>query len=210
MTAAVDLYSTSLTSDQHPLVLRYDDGRATELPVGVCTAEEVHGDAGLLDRCSGTTLDVGCGPGRLVVALGARGLPALGVDVAPGAVRLARERGALVLWRSVFAELPGRGRWSSVLLADGNVGIGGDPVGLLLRVADLLAPDGRVLVECDPPGSTTGPVQVRVEHDGATSDWFPWAHLCVEHVDLAASAAGLVVTEQWVEADRWFVALERA
>lgn len=210
MTAAVDLYGASLVCDRDPLVLRYGDGRVRRLPVGVWTSESVPGDASLLDRCVGATLDVGCGPGRLTVAVGLRGLPALGVDIAPGAVRIARSRGALVLSRSVFADLPGRGRWQTVLLADGNVGIGGDPVGLLDRIRQLLSPDGTVLVEVEPPGSASGPVRVQVEHAGSRSGWFAWAHLAVEHAAVVADAAGLRITEQWEEADRWFVALVRA
>lgn len=209
MTAAVELYSSALTGDRKPLVVRYASGLTRLLPVEVWTAQEVPGDAGLLDRCVGATLDVGCGPGRLVVALGQRGLPSLGVDIAPGAVRLARSRGALVLSRSVFAELPGRGRWRTALLADGNVGIGGDPVGLLRRLRELLCREGLALVELDPPGSRTGPVQVRIEHAGRASEWFPWAHLSAEHADLVAHAAGFAVLERWEEAGRWFVSLAK-
>ena len=76
---------------------------------------------------AGPVLDVGCGPGRLVLGLAQRGTVALGVDPAPAAVALARSRGAPVLQRSVFDPLPGQGRWRTVLLADGNIGIGGDP-----------------------------------------------------------------------------------
>ena len=85
------------------------------------------GDASLIDRCSGPTLDVGSGPGRLAVALAERGVPTLGIDVAPHAVSVARSAGSLTLLRDVFSRVPGTGRWKIVLLADGNIGIGGDP-----------------------------------------------------------------------------------
>ncbi len=209
MTAAVDLHAAGLDTDALPLVLRYQDGSTRTLPVGTWRATHVAGDEGLLDRCRGATLDVGCGPGRLTVNVGLRGLPALGVDIAPSAVALARSRGALVLARSVFSALPGHGRWNTALLADGNVGIGGDPVGLLARLKDLLAVDGVVLVELDPPGTASGPVQVRVEHVGTVSDWFSWAHVCVDHAEVVAEAAGLHVVEQWEGAGRWFAALAR-
>lgn len=206
MTAALDVYAASLHNPE-PLVLHYRDGRLRELPVDVWTAVDVPGDRSLVDRCHGATLDIGCGPGRLVVAVASRGLPVLGVDIAPGAVRLARARGALAITRSIFAELPGRNRWSTALLADGNVGIGGDPAGLLRRVKDLLAPDGTVLVELDPPGTRSGPVDVRMEHAGKLSGWFPWAHLAAEHVEVVAEAAGFTITETWTEDRRWFAAL---
>lgn len=209
MTAAVEIYDASLVCDREPLVLHYLDGRLRSLPVDVWTAEAVPGDGGMLARCVGATLDVGCGPGRLTVALGLRGHPALGVDIAEGAVRLARARGALVLSRSIFAALPGHGRWSTALLADGNIGIGGDPVGLLMRLRELLSPSGRIVVELDAPGTASGEVSVRVAHAGRTSEWFPWAHLAAEHVELVAEAANMIVTEQWEEASRWFAVLER-
>jgi hypothetical protein len=37
-----------------------------------------------------------------------------------------------------------------VPLADGNIGIGGLPAWLLYRCAQLLAPDGRLLIEAEP------------------------------------------------------------
>src|SRR5262249_770291 len=65
-------------------------------------ADRNPGDDGLLARCTGPTLDVGCGPGRLVAALTAMGVPALGVDICAEAVRQARRRGASVQHACVF------------------------------------------------------------------------------------------------------------
>ncbi len=39
-----------------------------------------------MDRLSGPALDIGCGPGRHVLALNARGVECLGIDVLPTAV----------------------------------------------------------------------------------------------------------------------------
>jgi len=47
----------------------------------------------------------------------------------------------------------GGGRWAHVLLADGNVGIGGDVVALLRRCAELVRPGGTVVVEVERPGA---------------------------------------------------------
>ena len=60
------------------------------------------------------------GPGRLVTALAARGVPALGVDVSVVAQRQCRRRRAPMLRRDLFRPLPGEGTWQHVLLADGN------------------------------------------------------------------------------------------
>ena len=71
--------------------------------------------------------------------------------------------GALALQRDVFGYLPGTGRWATVLLADGNIGIGGDPVALLRRAQNLLRPGGAVVTEISPPGS--GPARARPAAD---------------------------------------------
>jgi SAM-dependent methyltransferase len=141
-------------------------------------------------RCTGPTIALGCGPGRLVAALVERGVPALGVDSSPLAARLAGRRGAAVLRRDVFANLPGEGRWQHALLADGNIGIGGDPAALLHRVRRLLASDGSALVElARQPGLWRGSARV-VWSAGATG-WFPWAVVGQDVIAELAEAAGL-------------------
>ena len=82
----------------------------------------------MLNLCVGPTIDVGCGPGRLTEALGGLGHLVLGIDVTPEAVGHPCTGARTALRRDVFAPLPGEGRWGTALLADGNVGIGGDPV----------------------------------------------------------------------------------
>jgi len=165
------------------------------------------GDDGLLARCTGPTLDVGCGPGRLTAALVATGRKALGVDVSAEAVRQARRRGAPADLGCVFAPIRGEGTWRHALLADGNIGIGGDPLRLLTRCRQLLTPDGDVLVELDPPGtgSWRGPVVLR--HRDRTSRPFPWAAVAADDLAALADSVALHVIESWTEARRWFARL---
>ena len=109
-------------------------------------------DQDLLDRSPGAVLDAGCGPGRLVIELGRQGRQAVGLDTSRVAVRLARSGGATALCRSIFDPAPGEGRWDTVLLADGNVGIGGDPAALLARCRDLIGADRARPRRARPPG----------------------------------------------------------
>ena len=118
-------------------------------------------DRFLLAHCEGPTIDVGCGPGRLTAELARRGVRTLGVDLSAEAVEAAAARCAPVLTADVFGPLPGEGRWRTALLADGNVGIGGDPVALLRRVRGLVEPGGRVVVDWCVAGDW---VRVRVVH----------------------------------------------
>ncbi|GAA5161280.1 MULTISPECIES: class I SAM-dependent methyltransferase [Amycolatopsis] len=185
-------------------VLELATGERIELPTARWRAEPGEGDELMLTRCAGPTLDIGCGPGRLTAELTARGVPSLGIDVSPTAVRLTRERGGTALRRDVFRRLPGEGRWRHALLADGNIGIGGDPVALLRRVRDLLAPGGRVLVELE-PGRVASRDRVRIG-DGA---WFPWARLGVGALGGIADAAALRIGWTAAHGSRHFTELVR-
>jgi SAM-dependent methyltransferase len=186
--------------------LELSTGERITLPVQRWRSVPERGDQVMIGRCAGPTLDVGCGPGRLTSALTARGVAALGVDVSPVAVRLTRSRGAAALRRDVFGPVPGTGRWRHVLLADGNIGIGGDPHRLLRRTRELVAPGGTVLVEVDPPGSGAQCGQVRINGVGR---WFAWAWLGADGVGGVAAEAGLRLGWLAVCGGRWFAELER-
>jgi SAM-dependent methyltransferase len=204
-------YETALRHSA-PLSLVAHDGRVLPLAIEryLAAADEV--DATVIQRCEGPVLDVGCGPGRMVHALAAQGIPALGVDIADMAVALATGRGATALSRSVFERVPGEGRWPTILVLDGNIGIGGDVRGLLTRLAGLIAPGGRLLVESSSAASagTDEVLSVRFGRDGAVvGPQFAWA-LVDRHALMAhAQSVGLVVTEDWSAAGRDFVRLVR-
>jgi SAM-dependent methyltransferase len=205
--AAADVYGASLRR-RSSLLLRDEAGRARPVPLDTWLGAAGAVDERVLDRARGPVLDVGCGPGRHVHALARRGVLAVGVDVSPVAVALARRRGATVLEASIFDRLPGAGSWRTSLLLDGNIGIGGRPDALLRRLAALLAPGGRVLVELDPPGVGVVRGRVRLEAGATTSDWFAWAHVGAEAIASPARAAGLRVAVRWRDGERWFAALE--
>jgi SAM-dependent methyltransferase len=192
------------------LTLRDDRGEAHPVNLAAWCRRFQPGDAGLLDRCAGPTLDVGCGPGRLAAALLGRGLAALGIDVSAAAVTLARRRGVPALLRDVFDPLPGHGRWGHVLLADGNIGIGGAPGRLLRRCRDLLAPDGFLHAEITAPGTRTWAGVAHLHEDEGAGVPFRWASVSVAGLDGIAVDAGLRVVDTWTEAGRWFATLARA
>lgn len=198
-----------MTTVETTTCLRGDDGTVIPLDVDGWSAWADDVELRRLADVAGPVLDIGCGPGRLLVALAERGVPALGVDASPAAVDQAIDRGATALVRSVFDPLPGTGRWTTALLFDGNVGIGGDPVRLLVRAAELLARDGTLIVETGPPGSGTRSLAVRLEHGGERSGWFPWAQVAADDIAELAVRAGLRQVAVVADEDRWFAQLER-
>lgn len=205
--AALAHLSTALR--QHWLV--DSDGRRTSLPVQQWHGPPEPAAQAVIDRCAGPTVDVGCGPGRITAALTGRGLISLGIDTSPVAVRLTRRRGGAALRRDVFDPLPREGHWAHVLLMDGNIGIGGDPVMLLRRCAVLLRRGGTVLVELDPPGVLLWAGQVRLARSGSREDGppFRWARLGVADLHRVAAEAQLAVRAVFRRDHRWFAELER-
>lgn len=170
------------------------DGLETRLPTGRWIADaDVDDHALFVDRCSGPTLDVGCGPGRLTGALAALDLTALGIDVSREAVRQTRSRGAEAMCGNVFSSVPDEGTWRHALLADGNIGIGGAPVRLLRRVRELLHHDGTALVEIDGPGTDVVHDRVRLRVDGRMSHSFGWSTVGADGIGRVAESAGFVV-----------------
>ena len=171
--------------------------RVHGLPSGVGWADGA-GIAGSTPRCSslcdGPTIDLGCGPGRLVASLVKLGVPALGVDQSATAVALARRNGAPALRRDVFEPLPGTGRWSTVLLADGNVGIGGDPRRVLRRAGELLRTGGRCVAEFDMQISGVETRWVRLESAQTVGPWFRWASVGIDGARRLADDVGLTIT----------------
>jgi SAM-dependent methyltransferase len=142
----------------------------------------------------GRVLDVGCAAGRVGLHLEGRGHDVVGLDVSPGAVRIARERGLrdarLGTHRTV---LQPDERFDTILLLGNNVGLlGGEPEGrtLLRQLARLASPRGRLLAGSYDPydgaseaargyhernrarGRLGGVERLRIRYRGYATPWF--------------------------------------
>jgi SAM-dependent methyltransferase len=205
MRSALGVYAQALAAPASDLTIaRLQDGTFRPLAIDRWVAGADPVDERALARLDGPVLDVGCGPGRHLHALAHRGVFGLGVDLSPAAVALARGRGANAIVGSIFGEVPHAGRWTSALLLDGNIGIGGSPARLLARVVALLAPGGTILVELAGPEADTIETFARIETPSTASEWFAWAEVSAASIGQLADRAGIRVRDVWSDRDRWF------
>ena len=202
-----EVFSDALRGDPTTVRGVYADERT--LPVHDWLRPASHSDRMLLGHCRGVTLDVGCGPGRMSAQLAELGRPVLAVDVVPEAVQQARARGVAAIHRNVFDPMPGEGLWDTVLLADGNIGIGGEPGELLRRSAQLLAAGGRVVVDLACPGTGLQLHDAQLVSADKTSHEFPWAQVGPEAIGWLSATARLRPRRVGEHRGRWFAVLER-
>ena len=184
-------------------------GRRRPLHAARWTGSTDATDHFVLAHCVGATIDLGCGPGRMAAELTRQGHRVVGVDISATAVRHARQRGVVALRRDVMSRLPGEGRWQTALLADGNIGIGGDPSALLTRVHGLVAPGGRIVVDLAPPGTGLRVHSLQLAVGDVYSTPFPWAQVDGESLRPVADEAGLSLDEVSEWRGRWVGVLTR-
>ena len=173
------------------------------------SADEV--DQLVVSRCQGPVLDLGCGPGRMVQALNEAGVPALGVDMSAIAVQETRSRGALAIQSSLADRLPAEGRWGTVLLMDGNIGIDGNVTALLQRCRKLLMTGGAIIVEVDsrPTWHQTRRVRLTADRAGLSAE-LTWTRTGAAAVRRLAVLLDLLVVEEWTAGGRVFLSLQSA
>jgi len=201
-------------SDGQPCWISTADGSRLPLTIGrwlggdASTVSDRALDEALLQRCMGPTVDVGCGPGRLTAALADRGVPSLGVDMSAAAVEMTLQRGGQAIHHDVFAPMPDATTWTHALLADGNIGIGGNPVRLLRRIRKLLHPTGRIVADVESRMSGVRPDVRRWETDHTVSRWFPWVLVGADAIGTLAESAGFHLVSADEVADRSVVVLQ--
>ncbi len=176
-------------------VLLRDDGLAQELTPAPYFREEMsEAEERVLGFARGLVLDVGCGPGRHVLALQRRGLSVVGIDVSPGVVRLAMRRGCRdVRVMSLWDLDQVHERFDTVLMLGNNAGLPGS-LGQVRRFLSLLAgctTEGAVLIaqsvdptDTDKPehlayhrrneeaGRYKGEVRIRLQYGDRVSPWW--------------------------------------
>jgi len=141
----------------------------------------------LLGVESGRLADFGCGLGFLVSAARGMGIDALGFDINPESLRQATANFGPFFFPA--GDLEQHGPFDAITMTDVIEHVP-DPIGVVARLADTLAPNGVLLIACPRADSTTAKVTRG-----------RWAQIKDEHLtypsrrglELIAEAAGLRV-----------------
>ena len=143
----------------------------------------VHGEVDCVMQFAPTTvLDAGCGTGRVAIELANRGVNAVGVDLDPGMLDVARAKAPEVKW--ILADLVGLdlGQQFDIVVAAGNVMIflapGTEPT-VVQALAKHVVAGGRLV-----SGFQLGPDR-----------------LALTEYDLACAHAGLTLEHRWATWD---------
>ena len=177
---------------------------------------------GALDRAAfralrGRVLDVGCGGGRIALAVQERGREATGIDVSPGAIEVCRHRGLRsASVRSVTRVDRSAGAFDSIALFGNNLGLLENrrrAVWLLRRFARCLAPGGRLVgIGMDPytttdrahlayqarnraRGRMAGQIRLRVRYGHLSTPWFDYLFASLEELGEIVDEAGWAIRD---------------
>jgi len=117
-----------------------------------------------IQRVGGRVLDVGCGSGRVALHLEPRGLDVVSIDIAPGALRTARERGARDVRGLAASEVRvDDGPFDSIVMFGNNAGLlrsAQHEPWLLRRFARLTGGSGVLVASTLDPYDTTDPLHL--------------------------------------------------
>ncbi|MEU8007229.1 class I SAM-dependent methyltransferase [Catellatospora sp. NPDC049111] len=113
----------------------------------------------VLGLARGRVLDAGCGAGRHAKHLTSRGVNVLGMDASAGAVEVCRRRCVTAVLGSIY-DPPPLGRFDTILLLGGNLGLLGSPQlapRMLASLSSLAADGAQILAEGFDPTITEDP-----------------------------------------------------
>jgi SAM-dependent methyltransferase len=164
----------------------------------------------VLERMNGRVLDVGCGAGRVALALQDRGHDVVGIDISPLAIEVCRLRGVKDA-RVMPVHHAGRklGEFDTIAMMGNNFGLFGNARrmrSLLDRFDKLTSAGGRIVAEILDPYRTTDPqhleyhernrrkgrlagqLRIRVRYKRYRTRWFDY--LFVSRSELESLLAG--------------------
>ena len=204
-----DLFGKALASfadgDDKPFLLTDETGRESIYslanrfrPPSKLNATERR----LICEARGRILDVGSATGNLLPPLARRG-QALGIDISPAAIEVARRRGVTCQVADIFTFQPDH-PFDTVTLFGNGLGIGGTAAGLatlLRKMGALLAPGGQILaVTRNFDAAPYREMMLTPHWNGETAPTTPWIIFSIDFLTDLAQGLGLhveVLMKSW-------------
>ena len=165
-----------------------------------------------MDHVRGRVLDAGCGAGRFMLYLRARGHDVVGFDNAPGAIEACRRRGLDGVHVMAIEDLDGSlGSFDTVLLLGGNLGLLGNPDhgrSLLERLHSVTTERGRIVgasrdrrASSDPDmksyvernvqlGRVSGQARIRIRYRRYATPFFDFFRIAPDELELLLEGTG--------------------
>ena len=183
-------------------------------------------------RARGRVLDVGCGAGRNALVLQSAGMDVVGLDISPGAVRVARARGLEQVVEGTIDHADVAGPFDTIVLAGNNLGLLSSrdraPV-VLQRLAQLSAPGGQILATAvgREPGAAASledaeyeqrnrdrgrlrwQVTMRSRYGRLATPWFDYLFLTVDELATLVEGTGWLIADTQPQGSGYAVQLRR-
>ncbi len=125
----------------------------------------------------GTVLDIGCGAGRHLLHLQARGVDAVGIDVSPVAVKVCKARGLTNVRVLPVSKVSARlGVFDTILMMGNNFGLLGNvnrARWLLRKFRGLCSARGRIVAGSRDPHATGLPEHLQYHHRNVSKGRMP-------------------------------------
>ena len=174
----------------------------------------------------GRVLDAGLGAGRVALELQRRGRSVVGIDISPGAVEVARERGVRDVRLLAFEEIDGSiGQFDTIVMLGNNFGLFGSPskARRLLRRLRPLA-DRIVAASIDPHatedpahlayqernrrrGRMAGQLRLRVRYRDLVGPWFDYLFVSPDEMASILEGTQWRITRLLQSSSAYYVAI---
>jgi SAM-dependent methyltransferase len=175
----------------------------------------------------GKVLDVGCGAGRVALHLQNRGFDVVGIDLSPGAIRVAKARGLRKARVMALDDVdPTLGHFDTVVMFGNNFGLFESRRGAvrrLRRLSRVTTPAARILASSRDPYKTADPIhlayhrrnrargrmggqlQLRVRHRKSATPWFDYLLVSPAEMEQLAAEGGWRVTRTLGDGEQYYV-----
>lgn len=169
-------------------------------------------EVNVLKAARGKVLDMGCGAGRIIKYLGAKGISVTGFDVDPHCIKLCKEQGLKDVHHTDFEHFKTLGVFDTLLLLNRSAGMTGTLEGLkklLYKSKECCSPDGVLIFDSlkepneSDQESSYKEMMLRHKYAGRYDKWFPWICISKGYMEKLLQESGWEIIDTIQGDDRY-------